>query len=266
MIIDFHTHVFPDALAPKAGASLSATAGFPMFSDLTVGGQIEVMREDGIDLAVVLNTVTNTRQVENVNLFAVETAKKHPDLIVFGSVHPRGENPVSVVKRLHADGIRGLKLHPDYLGIPFDDSAYHPILEAAVALDIPVVIHAGWDPVSPQKIHATPQMIKKVLDNFPALKLVCAHMGGMRLWDEVQEVLCGKKVWFDTAMCHKRVGMSPVQMRTILNKHGAEHILFGSDMPWARPSEVLGFLEQADLSAAERDAILYQNARSLLGI
>ena len=64
MIIDFHTHVFPDALAPKAGASLSATAGFPMFSDLTVAGQLAVMAEDGIDHAVVLNTVTNTRQVD----------------------------------------------------------------------------------------------------------------------------------------------------------------------------------------------------------
>lgn len=266
MIIDFHTHVFPDALAPKAGASLSATAGFPMFSDLTVRGQLEVMREDGVDLAVVLNTVTNTRQVEKVNLFAVETAKSYPDLIVFGSVHPRGENPVSVVERLHAEGIRGLKLHPDYLGIPLDDPVYHPVLEAAVLFDMPVVIHAGWDPVSPEKIHATPHMIQKVLDNFPALKLVCAHMGGMRLWDEVLDTLCGKDVWFDTAMCHARAGMHPAQVRAILNKHGAEHVLFGSDMPWARPSEVLAFLEQARLSDGERDLILSQNAVHLLNL
>lgn len=266
MIIDFHTHVFPDALAPKAGASLSATAGFPLFSDLTVRGQLEVMHEEGIDLAVVLNTVTNTRQVENVNRFAVETAKKQPDLIVFGSVHPGGELPAEVVERLHADGIRGIKLHPDYLRIPFDDPAYHPVLEAAVSFDMPVVIHAGWDPVSPEKIHATPQAIKTVLGNFPALKLVCAHMGGMRLWDEVLDTLCGKDVWFDTAMCHARAGMQPAQARVILNKHGAEHILFGSDMPWARPLEVLAFLEQAGLTDSERDSILSQNAMHLLNL
>lgn len=264
MIIDFHTHVFPDALAPKAGAGLSATAGFELYSDLTVRGQLEAMREDSVDLSVVLNTVTNTRQVEKVNLFAVETAKNYSNLIVFGSVHPHGENPAEVVARLHTDGICGLKLHPDYLGIPFDDPAYHPILEAAVSFDMPVVIHAGWDPVSPQKIHATPRMIQKVSDNFPALKLVAAHMGGMRLWDEVAETLCGKNVWFDTAMCHERVGMLPAQMRTILDKHGAERILFGSDMPWARPSEVLAFLEKAGLSDEERDAILWKNAKALL--
>ena len=264
MIIDFHTHVFPDALAPKAGASLSSTAGFPMFSDLTVRGQLEVMREDGVDLAVVLNTVTNTHQVGKVNLFAVETARKEPNLIVFGSVHPHGESPATVVERLHAEGIRGIKLHPDYLRIPFDDPVYHPILETAVSLDMPVVIHAGWDPVSPEKVHATPQAIKTVLDNFPALRLVCAHMGGMRLWDEVLTVLCGKNVWFDTAMCSERTGMLPAQVRAILNKHGAERILFGSDMPWARPAEILAFLEQAGLSDEERDAILWKNAKALL--
>ncbi len=266
MIIDFHTHVFPDALAPKAGASLSATANFPMFADLTVRGQLNVMREDGIDVSVVLNTVTNTHQVEKVNLFAVETAQSHPELVVFGSVHPHGENPAEVVERLHANGIRGLKLHPDYLRIPFDDPAYHPVLEQAVSLDMPVVIHAGWDPVSPDKIHATPQMIRTVLENFPTLRLVCAHMGGMRLWEEVAETLCGKTVWFDTAMCSERTGMHPLQLQKIVGKHGTEHILFGSDMPWARPSEILAFLEKADLSDADRDRILFRNAKALLGI
>ena len=103
MIIDFHTHVFPDTLAPKAGASLSATAGFPMFSDLTVAGQLAVMAEDGIDHAVVLNTVTNTRQVEKVNGFALETAQNVPSFTVFGSVHPLGEDPVGTVKRLRSE-------------------------------------------------------------------------------------------------------------------------------------------------------------------
>lgn len=266
MIIDFHTHVFPDALAPKAGASLSATAGFPMFSDLTVSGQLEVMRRDGVDAAVILNTVTNTHQAEKVNRFAVETAKQFPALAVFGSVHPHGENPAEAVERLHADGIRGIKLHPDYLRIPFDDPSYHPVFEAVAALHMPVVIHAGWDPVSPGFIHATPPAIAKVLDHFPALDLVCAHMGGMRLWDEVLEVLCGKRVYFDTAMCCERTGMSPAQMRAIIDRHGAEKILFGSDLPWARPSEILAFLETAGLSREEREAILWKNASELLSV
>ncbi len=266
MIIDFHTHVFPDALAPKAGASLSATAGFSMVSDLTVSGQLAVMAEDGVDHAVVLNTVTNTRQVEKVNLFALETAKNHPTLSVFASVHPLGEDPVGLLQRMYDKGLRGLKLHPDYLGIPFDDPVYHPVLKLASDLQIPVVIHAGFDPVSPGKIHATPKAIRKVMAEFSELVLICAHMGGMTLWDEVLEELCGRKVYFDTAMCSERTGMTTAMGRALVSAHGAKNILFGSDMPWARPSEILTFMEGWGLTEKEREAILWKNGAALLHI
>lgn len=263
MIIDCHTHVFPDALAPKAGASLSATAQLPLCSDLTVAGQLRVMREDGVDAAIVLNTVTNTHQVEKVNLFAVETAKRFPILFPFGSVHPSGERPEETVRRLHEQGIHGLKLHPDYLGIPFDDSSYLPILRTAAELQMPVVIHAGWDPVSPRLVHATPQKIQTVLHTVPELTLICAHLGGMQCWDDVEQLLCGERVWLDTAMCCERSGMKPEQALRIIRKHGADRILFGSDLPWARPSEILAFLNQLPLTPEERDAILYRNAETL---
>ena len=266
MIIDFHTHVFPDTLAPKAAASLSAVAGFPMFSDLTVSGQLSVMAEDGIDHAVVLNTVTNTRQVEKVNGFALETAKAIPSFTVFGSVHPLGEDPVGTMTELYGKGIRGLKLHPDYLGVPFDHPAYRPILKAASELQIPVVIHAGFDPVSPALYHAPPKMIRKVLAEFPELILVCAHMGGMSLWDEVLEELCGRKLYFDTAMCCERAGMTSAMGKALVSAHGAKRILFGSDLPWARPREILDFIDTWELSLAEKDAILWQNAKGLLGL
>ena len=38
MLIDFHTHVFPDALAPRAIASLAAQAGETPSTDGTVAG------------------------------------------------------------------------------------------------------------------------------------------------------------------------------------------------------------------------------------
>jgi predicted TIM-barrel fold metal-dependent hydrolase len=224
------------------------------------------MAEDGIDRAVVLNTVTNTRQVENVNRFALETAKSIPSFIVFGSVHPMGEDPVGTVKRLYEQGIRGLKLHPDYLGISFDDPAYRPILHLASELQIPVVIHAGFDPVSPHKVHATPKVIRKVLADFPELILVCAHMGGMTMWEEVLEELCTRRVYFDTAMCCERVGMTAAMGRALVSAHGAKNILFGSDMPWARPSEIFRFLDTWSLTAEEKEAILWKNAAELLHI
>ena len=46
IVIDFHTHVFPDALAPRAIAQLTinaADSGYTPLTDGTVNGLIESM-------------------------------------------------------------------------------------------------------------------------------------------------------------------------------------------------------------------------------
>ena len=185
MIIDFHTHIFPDALAPRAIASLQLTAGMPVVFDGTAGGLTKLLAQENIDHAVVLNTVTNERQVDKVNAFALETDKKYGHLIPFCSVHPLNDNILERLKSLKAQGIKGIKHHPDYVGIEFDDERMHPLLSAASELEMPMVIHAGYDPVSPTHMHATPDAILHVIEKFPSLTLIVAHLGGVSRWDEV---------------------------------------------------------------------------------
>ena len=48
-----------------------------------------------------------------------------------------------------------------------------------------IVFHAGWDCYSPQLIHARPKASAEVAQAFPRLKMVLAHMGGLKLEDEV---------------------------------------------------------------------------------
>lgn len=265
MIIDFHTHIFPDSLAPKAIGSLQQTAGMPVMFDGTANGLIGLLSEEGIDKAVVLNTVTNERQVDNVNAFAVNT-QKHDKLIPFCSVHPLNENIHERLSELKNKGILGIKHHPDYVGIDFNDKKMHALLEAVSELGLPMVIHAGYDPVSPNHVHASPDMILEVLDNFPKLILVAAHLGGVSYWDEVAEKLCGRNLYFDTAFCCKRVGITKEQGKRIFSRHDRERILFGSDAPWAKPSEVLSFIESLNLCGESMELILYKNAKTLLGL
>ena len=266
MIIDFHTHIFPDALAPRAIASLQLTAGLPIVFDGTSEGLLELMNQDSIDKSVVLNTVTNTKQVNNVNTFAISTKKDHPRLIPFGSLHPLSDNPMGVLTDLKASGIKGIKIHPDYVGIEIDDDRMSPLLNAASKLDMPVVIHAGFDPVSPKKMHASPDAICNTLDKHPDLTLVVAHLGGVLMWDEVADKLCGKNLYFDTAFCSERLGITVEQGKRIFASHPHEKILFGSDAPWARPSEVLEFIHKLELSEESLKLILHKNSERLLCI
>ncbi len=264
MIIDFHTHIFPDTLAEKALSSLQTTAGIPVVFDGTADGLLRLMDEEGIDLSVVLNTVTNVKQTDKVNGFALDTMNRHRRLVPFCSVHPLCESIYERLKSLKESGIRGIKLHPDYVGIEIDDVRMTPVLSAASDLGMPIVIHAGFDPVSPDKPHATPDAIARVLDRFPRLTLIAAHLGGVNHWDEVEEKLCGRNLYLDTAFCCERVGITVEQGKRIFAKHPHDRILFGSDAPWAKPSEVLDFIDKLELSSESRELVLHKNAEALL--
>ena len=266
MIIDFHTHIFPDALAPRALGIMRETSDITPANDGTASGLLASMRRAGVGRAVVLNSATNTHQVEKVNAFAAETAAACPQLYPFGSLHPQTENPKDVVRSIRARGLYGLKLHCDYVRTPVDDASYRPIFAAACEYDLPVVIHAGYDPVSPDFVHATPDRILKVLEAFPALKLVCAHFGGYALWDEVAEKLCGRNLYLDTSLGSTSRGMTHAQAQRILDRHDPDKILFGSDLPWCREEDVRAFLGDLDISDENREKLEYKNAMRLLQI
>jgi len=266
MVIDFHTHIFPDKLAEKAIAKLSAIGGIPALSDGKADGLLKCMQEDGIDISVVLNVATNVEQVENVNRFAAFIKEHYPNLIPFGSLHPQSENPRKIVKALKDGGIKGIKLHPDYVETPVDDERFAPVFAAADEFDMPVVIHAGWDFKSPDHVHASADAILKVIGRFPNLKLVCAHFGCNRFWDDVVKKLCGKNLYFDTAIACERFGMKRETAETIIKNHDDEKILFGSDMPWCRAQEVLRFIDSLDIPGEQKEKIYYKNAKKLLGL
>lgn len=264
MIIDFHTHIFPDAMAEKALEKLMKIGGIPVYSDGKSESLLKSMAMNNIDYSIVLNVATNPKQVENVNNFARSTKENYKKLIPFGSLHPQSEQPRSIVKSLKDDGIKGIKLHPDYVATMVDDERFAPIFAAACEFDMPVVIHTGWDFISPDLMHACSDAILHVINRFPDLKLVCAHFGCNLVWDEVIKKLCGKNLYFDTALACEKFGMSRKIAETIIKNHDSEKILFGSDMPWCENNVVRDFIQSLDINAEQKDKIFYKNAQKLL--
>ncbi len=264
MLIDFHTHAFPEKIAARALAALAERAKMTPLTDGTVPGLVSSMDAWQVDKAVVCNIATNVKQQTSVNDFAIRTKEAHGDrLIPLGSVHPDAPDLADEIQRIHAAGLVGLKLHPDYMEKDFDDPAYGPILDAAAQLGMFVIIHAGFDVYSPGHIFAPPEAILRVIQRHPKLKLVCAHFGSNCLWDSAEAKLAGQKIWMDTSMgC--REGMSPAQAKRILLKHDPERILFGSDCPWCDPTYNAAWLEKLGLPGTLLDKIFYQNAQGLL--
>lgn len=72
MIIDFHTHCFPDELAVKAVASLSEKAGIPAMLNGTVNDLKRSMKASRITGSVLLNIATKPSQTAKINSWSVQ--------------------------------------------------------------------------------------------------------------------------------------------------------------------------------------------------
>ena len=270
-VIDFHTHVFPDALAPRAIAQLTinaAASGYVPLTDGTVTGLLASMDRTNIQGSVICNIATNPRQMKNVNDFAI-MLKGNPRLIPLGSVNPHAtlEEITTELDKLKKAGIPGIKIHPDYMGVELDAEQFSPIFKACAERNIFVITHAGYDPVQPDHVHCTPDMVLRVIDRHPDLRLVVAHAGGFSCEREVPDKLCGAPIWLDTSLCALRNAASSdlgALCADILRSHDPSRVLFATDTPWSDPASEIRFIKNLKLPYETEEGIFAGNARSLL--
>ncbi|HHV63149.1 MAG TPA: amidohydrolase [Firmicutes bacterium] len=265
MIIDFHTHCFPDKLAPYAIAKLEESAGEKAYLDGTVGDLLRSMDRAGIDLSILQPVATRPGQESKINEWAWACATQTPERILsFGSMHPDSADWRDEVRRIVDYGLKGVKFHPDYQGFYVDEPRMFPIYEALCAADLVILFHAGIDIGLPEPCHCTPERLRRVIDRFPGGKWVAAHMGGWRRWDEVETHLVGQPLYFDTSYSYPWLGAS--RMRDLILAHGVHRILFGTDSPWADQSKAITEIHDLGLAPEEERALLGGNAAALLGI
>jgi len=264
MLIDFHTHCFPDRLAGKAMPKLSYVAGNLLPDcDGTAGGLVESMRKCGVSHSVLLSIATTAHQQKSVNDFAAQLSGKD-GIIAFGSVFPFAPDAFEELERIASMGLKGIKLHPEYQEFFVDDERLRPLYKKISSLGLITSFHAGQDYGYAPPYHAAPERLKKALSWFDS-PVVAAHWGGLGFAQEVLDNLCGmENLWFDTSFGYG-TGPRPLYQR-IIEKHGAKKMLFGSDSPWHSPKLELNLLDSLELSADERADICYKNACGLLNI
>ena len=261
-IIDFHTHCFPDTLAPRAIDVLQKAAGglLPQ-TDGTLSGLRASMRQNHVDISCVMNIATNPHQMHAVNDFAASCCA--PDIVPFGSVHPDAPDVLDELDRIAALGLKGVKFHPDYQGFFVDEERMRPIYRKISQLSLIVLFHAGQDYGFDTPYHCMPQGIVRALKMLDT-PVVAAHWGSLGCGEEVLQTLCGLPLWFDVSFGYGAIPRPLAQH--LIEKHGANYILFGSDTPWHSPSMEYRLLESLSLSEEEKEKIYYRNAASLLQI
>ena len=263
MLIDFHTHAFPERIASRAVEKLAHDAGgLDPQTDGTLSSLKAQMALDGVDISVVHSIATNPRQQTNVNNFAMEIGRD-PAIVAFGSVHPDAPDALEELERIHAAGLKGVKFHPEYQQFFADDEKMKPIYRKISELGLITLFHAGHDYGFPPPYHAMPEHLLGALRWLDS-PVVAAHWGGLGCGEAVLEKLCGTDLFLDLSYGY---GTMPKPMaQAIVEKHTPDQLLFASDMPWHRPSWELRLIRALDISDTDREKICFRNAQNLLDL
>jgi predicted TIM-barrel fold metal-dependent hydrolase len=266
MIIDVHTHAFPDAVARRAIDALEADArqyGITACGDGTVAALKQSMCDNDIDYSVVLPVATHADQVPSINTFAIERHAPQTGIIFFGALHPEYPAWEDEILRLKQAGIAGIKLHGEFQQFRIDCSEMLPVYRCLARHDMIVLQHMGDDLFAGCTEQASPRALENIMQAVPDLKVIAAHGGGFRRWNEFLDCLAGHpNVWVDLAFLPEYL---PDDNRDrLLNEHGWERILLGSDYPWVPQGAVIEYVRDWKLPAEIQHGILGKNAAHLL--
>lgn len=263
-IIDFHTHAFPDALAERA-VQVLVEDGRKMYDvnaylDGKVSSLLFSMDRCGIDKSVICSIATKPSHFEPI--FTWSKQVRSDRIIPFPSLHPKAEDALDQVRQIRAEGFKGMKFHPYYQDFSIDEERLFPLYRLLEREGLIVVVHTGFDLAFERVRRADPLKIISVLDRFPGLKLVTTHLGSWEDWEEVEKHIMGRNIYMEISFSLDCMDRETAR-RIILN-HPKDHVLFGSDSPWADQGQAISLLKSLALGEERESLILRENALKLL--
>ena len=267
MVIDFHTHIFPEKIAKSTIDALQKRSNGVGYTDGTDAGLLLNMENAGVDIAVSLPVLTKPTQFESVTNFAISINEKYKNssrrIISFAGMHPECEEIPKKMRFLKDNGFLGVKIHPDYQNSFINHEGYISILNEAKENDLIVVTHAGVDDgYKGEPVKCPPQLCAEVIKKTNHKKFVLGHYGAHRQWNDALDLLCDLDVYFDTAFTVRTIDEE--LFKKILYRLGEDNVLFATDCPWRDMKQDLQTVKSFNLGKEIEDKILYKNALKLL--
>jgi len=261
MIIDIHTHAWPQKIARKARVNLESLFKIKLICLPTEKALLRFMKKNNISVSVVCAVATKPEQVSSINAWLFKIRSRR--LRVFCALHPEYKFWKDELRKIKING-DGIKLQPEFQDFYVDERRVYPMYEEIERLGLPILFHCGKELSGTMLVRSSPHRILKIRKRFPRLKIIAGHFGGFRLWKEVKKYLLGKDIYLDTSFFF---GYLPrKEIRGMLLRHPGKRLLFGSDFPLTDPKNDLDYLKGLGLPEGLRKRILYLNAKELLQI
>lgn len=255
MIIDTHAHIYPSNISEKATRAIGDFYSIKMSEP---SGNPELLisegKKAGITNFVVHSTATTVHQVRKINEFIAEECRMHKEFIGYMTLHPDMEYDDIAAEIAFAvgNGLRGIKLHPDFQKFAIDEERATKIYENARG-KLPILFHTGDKRYNYSNPHRLAQIAKK----YPDLICIGAHFGGYSEWDKIDCYSGIDNVFFDT--CSTMPFNTTETVNALVKKVGADRLFFGTDFPMAEPITEMSMFDKLNLSSSEREKVLYKN-------
>lgn len=271
--IDAHVHVLPEHVL----SLYQQTPGDP-WAHGDIEEYLEIMERYNVEKAVLVPT-NDVRMyfehADDTNRWFGEIQKKYPNkFFCFADVLKEGayffeDSPYILEAAVRDYGLKGLKIHPQNLQLDADSLEFVPVYRKAAELHIPVIIHSNPCQVGFHE-NSAPDKINKMIQVFPDVDFITAHMGGMK-WPDA---ITGCSYVDISCVLPELCSLYGVrQTNRILRRFGVNRLIFATDYPdaWGtEPGELYetycDLLNQMDFTEEEAEQIAYKNIEKLLRI
>jgi len=279
MIIDTHTHIFPEHVKQDRSRFFDNEPEFkllynsPKAAICNIVELLQSMDKYQVDISIICGFPWRSPEfTKQNNDIIIESVQKYPDrikgLACFDALWTGAANET---RRCIDAGLSGAGELAFYLsGI---NKAALTSLEPVMTVlrengNLPCMIHTN-EPVGheyPGKTPVTLEQIYTLAKTFPANKIILAHWGGGIFFynimkKETKNIL--KNIWYDTAA-------SPFlydsQIYDLAVAAGAiEKVLLGTDFPLLTPGRYFADIDNSNISSLQKKQILGKNASLLYG-
>ena len=263
---DGHVHVLPDE---RAAQFLTDEGPGCPWARCGVDDYLRRMDRYGIEMALLVpnnDQYLYFQEADETNRFLGGVVREHPDRFrAFADVTASGayfieQTPLILERAVEEYGLSGLKIHPINLHMDADDLRLVPVLRKAAELGVPVMFHAN-----PCRLgfhdNCAPDKINRMIQVFPDLDVITAHLGGMKWQDAVTGC-----TWADMSYILPRLvewyGIE--QANRILRAFGPDRLIFGTDFPQGEYDVYFDILEQMDFTDDEIGNIAWGNIAGLV--
>jgi uncharacterized protein len=128
-----------------------------------------------------------------------------------------------------------------------------------------MITHAGAGADEKANERGTPRKLRTLIDAVPNIQLIACHFGGYHRMDEAEELIVGTRIHLETSWPPRMGDLDKERIRTLIRRHGADRVVYGSDWPMADPAAEIAAVRALGLTSEEQDAILGGTLAGILG-